>query len=418
MQGEIITIGNELTSGRTLDSNSHYAAGRLTSAGLHVIRMTCVGDDSDMVTCALKQALESSRFVIVTGGLGPTDDDMTNEIVAKALDRPLTLNQEMSELLKRLSKARGLEMTPSVEKMAWMPKGSKALRNKHFSCGFSLKEKDVHLYFLPGVSSQMRHLMDTSVLPDILSRHKNLPATGYRILKTYGLGEPAITEAFKKLQGKTGQVVFGFYPHGPENHITMSLKSKNEPEVLNTLDRIEAEIRSLLGAFIFAAGNEKIEDIAGKILSERHLTLSVAESCTGGLIGNRLTNVPGSSRYFKGGVIVYSNEAKENLLNVRSETLRSQGAVSDMTASEMAVGVRERLQTDLGLAATGIAGPTGGSKEKPLGTVYIGLASAKGVFSGHYRFWGSREQIKTHSSTMALDWIRRHLCGYPYLPGL
>ena len=418
MYGEIITIGNELTSGRTLDSNSYYAAGRLTASGLQVIRITCVGDDFKMVTRALKEALGSSRFVIVTGGLGPTDDDITNEIVAKALDRPLSLNKEMSEQLKRLSKARGLEMTPSVEKMALMPEGSKILKSRHFSCGFSLKEKDVCLYFLPGVSSQMRHLLDTSVLPDILSHYENLPLIGQRVLKTYGLGEPGITEAFKKLEGKTDEVVFGFYPHSPENHITMSVQSNDESEILNTLDRIEGEIRGVLGAYVFATDNDRMEDIAGRILDHRHLTISVAESCTGGLIGNRLTNVPGSSGYFKGGVIVYSNEAKEDLLNVRHDTLKTQGAVSDLTAREMAMGVRERLQTDLGLAVTGIAGPAGGTKEKPVGTVYIGLASGGQVFSGNYRFWGSREQIKANTSTMALDWIRRHLNEYPFLSGI
>jgi len=383
MYGEIITIGNELSSGRTLDLNSWYAAGRLTASGLRVTRITSVGDDHKMVSDALKRAVEASRFVIVTGGLGSTDDDITNEIVAQALNRPLCLDQQMLEQIKDHARARKIKITSSLEKMAWMPEGSRMLNPEGTACGFSLIEKEVHLYFLPGVPDQMRYLMDKIVLPEILSRYKTLPIMRQRILKLYGLNEPGIAEIFKKIQGKTGNIVFGFYPRFPENHITISLRGQDEPTVIKELDRVEMEVRRLVGSYIFAAGDQNMEGVVGNLLLEKNLSISVAESCTGGLIGHRLTSVPGSSSYFHGGVVVYSNQSKVDLLRVDPRTLETYGAVSERTVEEMARGVKDRIKTDLGLAVTGIAGPDGGTRQKPVGTVHVGLAAREKFFQGN-----------------------------------
>jgi len=418
MHGEIITIGNELVSGKTLDLNSRYAAKCLTEAGLRVTWITSAGDDYKMVSEALNKAVGRSRFAIITGGLGSTHDDITNNIIAKTLKRPLCLNRQMLERLKFIAKERRIEMTPSLEKMAWIPKGSKILDPKQTICGFSLVENDVSLYFLPGVPDEMRYLMDKFVLPEVLSLFKSVPFMGQRILKIYGISEPELSEIFGKFQGKTGDIIFGFYPHFPENHITMSLKGKDKSLVIKELDRVEKEIRHCLGSHIFARGNHSMEEVVGQMLVEKSLTISVAESCTGGLICHRLTNVPGSSNYLKGGVVVYSNQAKVDLLHVYPETLKRYGAVSENTVREMASGVKGYLKTDLGLAVTGIAGPEGGSKEKPVGTVHIGLAVGSDIFSGKYRFWGNREKIKLNTSIMALDWVRRGLNGDPFLPGI
>ena len=418
MNCEIITIGDELTSGRTLDLNSWYAAGRLITLGLHVTRITSVGDDYKMVSEALTKAIDTSRFVVITGGLGCTDDDKTNEIVAKALKRPLSLNKLMFEQIKSHAEARGTDLTPSLEKMAWIPEGSRMLDPQGTSCGFSIIEKDTRLYFLPGVPDQMRHLMDKYVLPEILSLYKALPVMKQRILKLYGLDEPGIAEILKELKGKTGDIIFGFYPHFPENHITISLWGKNDPAFTKELGRVEKEIRHLVGSHIFATDNQTMEEVVGQMLKVKNMTLSVAESCTGGLIGHKLTNVPGSSKYFSGGVIVYSNQSKVDLLQVSPETLENHGAVSDKTVREMASGVKKHINTDFGLAVTGIAGPDGGTKEKPVGTVHVGLAVGDNIFSQKYRFWGTREHVKLNSAMMALDSVRRYLNGDPFLPGI
>jgi len=418
MYGEIITIGNELISGRIVDLNAWYAAGRLTASGLRVNRIITVGDDPEMVSKALKAAVETSRFIIVTGGLGSTEDDITNEIVAKALDRPLSLNRQMFERIKSFVDARGFKMSPPLEKMAWMPKGSKMLNPKGTACGFSLIDDGVRLYFLPGVQEQMRYLMDKFVLPEILLQYKTLPVMRQRILKLYGLSEPNIAEILKDLPGRIENIILGFYPNFPENHITMSLRGQDDLTVKDELDGIEKEIRRLVGPFIFATGNQSMESVVGEMLRNRDLTISVAESCTGGLIGNLLTNVPGSSSYFLGGVVVYSNPSKADLLDVSQESIQTYGAVSNQTVREMAEGIKKRIKTDIGLAVTGIAGPDGGSEQKPVGTVHIGLAVENETFSGRYRLWGTRKQVKLNTAMMALDWIRRYLDGNTFLPGL
>lgn len=418
MQGEIITIGNELISGRTIDLNGWYAAGRLTASGLRITGIATVGDDPTEVTKALKTAVEKSDFVIVTGGLGSTEDDITNEIVADALNRPLCLDKQMFEQIKTYVAARGIEMSPSLEKMAWMPEGSKILNPKGNVCGFSLVEDQVRLYFLPGVPDQMRYLMDRYVLPEILSHIKTLPVLRQIILKLYGLNEPRIAEILKDLPRKDENVLLGFYPHFPENHLTISIRGEDERTVMGELDKAEHEIRALLGPYIFASGVLSMEEVVGEALKSKGLTISVAESCTGGLIGDLLTNAPGSSNYFMGGILVYSNQSKIDLLGVSKETIEKNGAVSDRTVREMTEGVKKRIGTDIGLAVTGIAGPEGGSREKPVGTVHIGLSTDQETFTGKYRFWGTRKQIKKNTAMMALDWVRRYLNGYPLLPGL
>lgn len=418
MYGEIITIGTELISGRILDLNSWYAAGKLTAAGLKVTRITTVADDPDMVTRALKEAVRDSRFVITTGGLGSTEDDLTSEIVARALDRPLCLDREMFERIKRFVEVRGMEMSPSLEKMAWVPEGSRMINPDGNACGYSLKEKDDQLYFLPGVPDQMRYLMDKFVIPDLLATYKTLPVLRHKILKFYGLSEDRISEMLKELPKTLEHIILGFYPNFPENHVTVSLRGQDEPTVMDAINRAVMEIRALVGPFLFATDDKSMEKVVGNLLREREMTIALAESCTGGLIGNLLTNVAGSSHYFQGGMITYSNQSKSDLLDVLPDTLTRYGAVSNETVREMARGVRKRLGTDLGLAVSGIAGPDGGTRQKPVGTVHIGLASAQETHAARYRFWGTRWQIKRNAAAMALDWVRRHLNGYSLLPGI
>jgi nicotinamide-nucleotide amidase len=255
-------------------------------------------------------------------------------------------------------------------------------------------------------------------MPELLNLFKTLPVMRQRILKVFGVTEPRIAEMFRELDEEIGSAVLGFYPKFPENHITISLRSKDESTVTRELDRVEGLVRELLGSHVFASGSERMQEAVGRGLLEQQMTLSIAESCTGGLIGHMLTEVPGSSSYFLGGVIVYSNPSKMDLLRVRSETLEQHGAVSDETVREMAMGVRNHIGTDLGLAVSGIAGPGGGSRAKPVGTVHIGLADSESVYSQKYRFWGNRSQVKSYAATMALDWVRRYLHGYPFLSGL
>ncbi len=418
MQTEIIIVGNELISGKTRDLNGWYASGCLLSHGLEASEIRTVGDNYDTLSSVLKSAIKRSHFVIVTGGLGPTEDDLTTEIASKALDMPLFLDQMILDHIKNTTKKLALRWSPSLEKLAWLPRGAKMLDPHGEMCGFSIKKRDCLLYFLPGVPEQMRELMNRCVIPDILRRYKPAAVPRHRILKVYGLSESRISDVFKGLSDELKKVMFGFYPSFPENHITITVRGKDDTETERELNRAEKKIRHLLGPYIFASGDATMESVVGELLKDRNKTISVAESCTGGLIGHRLTSVSGSSLYFERGLIVYSNVSKVEMLGVTQHTIDAHGAVSDQVVREMAEGVKKIAKTDMGLAVTGIAGPLGGLEDKPVGTVFIGLSVDGKIFSGHYRFSGDRDKVKHTTSEMALDWIRRYLNGYPFIPGI
>jgi len=418
MLTEIIIIGNELISGKTRDLNGWYASGCLLSYGLEVSEIRTVGDNYDTLSSVLRAAIKRSNFIIVTGGLGPTEDDLTTEIVSKALDIPLNLDQTVLNHIKDYTKKYSLPWSPSLEKLAWLPRGAKILDPKREMCGFSLSEGDSIFYFLPGVPEQMRELMNSAVIPDILRRYRPTSVPHHRILKVYGMSESSIADIFKGLSDELKKVMFGFYPSFPENHITITVRGKKDAEIERELNRAEEKIRNLLGPYIFASDGKTMEAIVGELLKGRKMMISVAESCTGGLIGHRLTSISGSSLYFERGVIVYSNRSKVEMLGVRQQTIDSYGAVSDQTVREMAEGIKRIAKTDMGLAVTGTAGPLGGTKDKPVGTVFIGLSVDGKISSGQYRFSGERDNIKLNTSEMALDWVRRYLNGYPFIPGI
>ncbi len=418
MLTEIIIIGNELISGRTRDLNGWYASGSLLSCGLEVSGITTVGDNYDTLSSVLRAAVKRSHFIIVTGGLGPTEDDLTTRIVSRALDRPLFLDQAVLDHLKGKTKKLGLRWSPSLENLAWLPRGAKMLDPEGEVCGFSLSEGDSLLYFLPGVPEQTREMMNRFVIPDILQRYRPATVPRHRVLKVYGLIESYIADAFKGLSDELTGVMFGFYPSFPENHITITVRGKKDEEIERELDRTEQKIRGLLGPYIFASDDKTMEAIVGDLLKERKMTISVAESCTGGLIGHKLTSIPGSSLYFERGIIVYSNRSKVEMLGVNKQTIDSYGAVSDQAVREMAEGIKKTAKTDMGLAVTGIAGPSGGAEDKPVGTVFIGLSVDGKILSGQYCFSGERDKVKLTTSEMALDWVRRYLNGHPFIPGI
>ncbi len=418
MLTEIIIVGNELISGRKRDLNASYASGCLLSHGLGVSTITTVGDNYDTLSSVLRGALKRSDFVIVTGGLGPTEDDLTTEIAAKALDRPLFLDRTVLDHLKENVRRSGGSWSPPLEKLALVPRGAKILDPKGGICGFSLSEGNSQFYFLPGVPEQMRELMNGCVLPDILRRCRPASISRHRTFKVYGLSESHIAEAFKDLGDELKRVLFGFYHSFPENHITIMVQGEREGEIEREFARAEEKIRDLLGPYVFASDDKTMEAVVGELLHDREMTLSVAESCTGGLIGHRLTSVPGSSLYFERGVTAYSNRSKVEMLGVQQQTIDSYGAVSDQAAREMAEGIKGIAQTHMGLAVTGIAGPLGGTEDKPVGTVFIGLSVDGRLFSAQYRFSGERDKVKLNTSEMALDWVRRYLNGYPFIPGI
>ncbi|OKY73832.1 MAG: hypothetical protein BM485_16270 [Desulfobulbaceae bacterium DB1] len=413
MIGEIIAIGNELTSGRILNSTSYFAASHLYGAGHEITAMATIGDEPQMIGKALRESIERADFVVVTGGLGPTNDDMTNQAVAEALDRPTILYPEIFEKIKQ---SESFKEMPSLEKLAWLPSGAEILKPGDKIAGYMLIYRDKPIFFLPGVPHQMRELMLDRVIPRLAAwGGTNISMVKQKVFKVFGLPEPLVQEKLAAFEKSNQKLRIGYYPNAAEVHVSLTVRGKTPEETADRFRLGESSIREILGCCIYDDENNSLETIVGRILKDKGLTLALAESCTGGLMAHHLTLIAGSSDYFLGGVVAYANAFKEQLLGVNKETLDNFGAVSRETATEMALGAKKISGADIGLSITGIAGPGGGSLEKPVGTVCFAIAGNEKTISLRYRFSGNRTMIQTKAAMTGLDLLRRHLRGLDFL---
>jgi nicotinamide-nucleotide amidase len=409
MQGEIIITGNELMTGQVAEVNARYAARRLHESGLPLKCITMLGDGAPLFEGVLHQAISRSGFVIITGGLGPTDDDMTVAQAAQVLNLRLIQDDGMLTRIRRRLEERGFAWEPRYGKLALIPQGATILDAGRSACGFSLKYQDTWLFFLPGIPREMRLLFESGVLP-VLTAAAGIPGQMVqRGLRLFGKMEIEVQQAVHAVEKEVEEVEVGFYPEFPEIHLTLTARGPERAPLEERLDRFVAALSRQVGEILLGGDGAPLEDVVGRRLRDQHQTLAVAESCTGGLICHRLTNISGSSDYFLGGVVTYSNQAKMDLLGVSADALGQKGAVSSETASAMAQGVKKLFGADFGLAVTGIAGPTGGSPEKPVGLVFMGLATPKGVDTRCHQFPGNRDMVKTLTAETALDWLRRDL---------
>ena len=409
MQGEIILTGTEIMTGQVADVNAHYAGRRLHESGLSVQCITVLGDGAPLFGEVLHRALGRSRFVIITGGLGPTDDDMTVAQAADVLNLKLVQDEAMLGRMRRRLAERGFPWEPQYGKMALMPAGATILDTGRSACGFSLKYQDVWLFFLPGVPREMRHLFESAVLPVLTAMAGDTEHLEQRSLRIFGKMELEVQQAVHRLQQHLEGIDIGFYPNFPEIHLSLTARGPDQVKLTEKLDRFVAAFSREVGEVLLGMDGAPLEEVVGRLLRKQGQTLAVAESCSGGLICHRLTNISGSSDYFQGGVVTYSNQAKMDLLRVPADTLEQQGAVSSESAAAMALGVRELFHADFGLAVTGIAGPTGGTPTKPVGLVFMGLADKNGVETCEHHFPGDRDMVKTLTAENALDWLRRKL---------
>ena len=408
MRIEIITTGNELMCGLTNDTNFRWAADRLSGLGFDIKYHTTVGDDSEAIFEALSIAEKRSQAVIVSGGLGPTPDDLSAEVASKYFGVPLELNEMALGMLERRFRERGRELLEINKKQAYIPKGSKVLENLWGTApGFQSDKDRTVFFFLPGVPKEFKAMVDEYVIPELWKRN-GVKIIRSKLIKTFGLRE---SEVAQKLQGlERNCVTLGYRSHYPEIHLRITAHSETDEHVNQLLMDYEKEIVMRLGDYVFSTEGEELEEVVGNLLRKREYKIAIAESCTGGLLANRITNVPGSSDYFERGVVSYSNKSKEEILGVPSSLIGLKGAVSAEVVESMAEGVRILSNSELGIGVSGIAGPGGGSAEKPVGTVFIGISSKKrGTFSREFQFSGTREEIKLISSEVALDLVRKFL---------
>ncbi len=410
IRGEIITIGNELIAGAQVDTNSAYLAEKLQNRGISVQRIISIGDDAHAIATAVKESIERAELILITGGLGPTSDDITTETAARVLKRKLKFYPEVWEKIKKLISSFGLEITEGQKKQAYLPEGSELINNPIGTApGYLVKEADCLLIFLPGVPRELEAMVENFVLPRLEKEWEALLHIQNRTFMAFGISESQADELLKNIPRDQKDIKLSFLPHFPEIRIRITVRGTSSQDAYEKLNFWEKEIRKRLAPYIFGVDGESMEEVVGNLLRKANATIAVAESCTGGLIGHRLTNVPGSSDYVERIVVAYNNQAKIDLLKVPEDIIQSHGAVSEPTARFMAQGVRDLAGTDLGLSTTGIAGPSGGSAEKPVGTVFISLADGKETWVKSYHFHGDRYQIKLMTSQVALNRVRRYL---------
>jgi nicotinamide-nucleotide amidase len=411
MLGEIIAIGDELTMGRIINSTSGFAARHLFAAGHDVLAMTTIGDSREMIAEVLHRALGRADFVVVTGGLGATSDDLTNEAVAAALARPTTF---FPEILAKIEKSAGDQVTrcgQTLEKLAWLPAGAEVLSPEGSMAGYLLIHDSKPIFFLPGVPEEMRQLLAKAVLPRLAAwQGGSALAIRQQVYRALGLGETEINRRLAFLEDRDPRIKIGYYPVFPEVHVSLTVQGPAPEEIEPLFGRYDGAVRQALGGHLYGTGEETMEEVVGALLGARGLTVAIAESCTGGLVSHAITRVGGSSAYFLGGAVTYSNGLKEKLLGVEAGILNRHGAVSGETARAMADGCRNLTGADYTVSITGIAGPTGGTPEKPVGTVYFGLTAPGEKASSYlFNFHGDRIQIQTITCVTALDLLRRKL---------
>jgi len=409
MKIEILTTGDELMSGLTRDGNFQWAGEMLTALGFDVIYHTTVGDDRETLLSVFNTAKNRADAVIVTGGLGPTPDDLTIEIAAQFFDTRLELNQEAMDMMAERFRKINRMVSETNMKQVYLPQGANVLLNKWGTApGFSSEVESTVFFFLPGVPKEFRAMMEEYVIPELRRRNPGMKKSCMRLVKTFGLPE---SEVAQKLEGVEREgVKLGYRAHFREIHLRVSSFGDTEFEAQRLMDEFLQELYRRLGNLIFTTTGEMLEEVVGNLLKQKNLTLATAESCTGGFLSHRITNMAGSSSYFMEGVISYSNEAKAEILGVPLELIDSHGAVSGPVVRAMAEGVKKLAGSDFGIGISGIAGPSGGTPEKPVGTVFIGLETdSKEMIVSEFHFHGTREEIKLVTVLNALDMIRKSL---------
>jgi nicotinamide-nucleotide amidase len=407
MTAEIIAVGSELLTPQRVDTNSLFLTDQLNGLGVEVVTKSVIGDDLHRLADAVRRAVSRSEIVVLCGGLGPTEDDLTRDAVAAALDRKLIYHPEITEVLEQRFAQLKRKMVEVNKRQAFLIEGAEMLPNDRGTApGQWIEESDAHVMLLPGPPHEMKAMFTRQCLPR-LARIVPKQVIRTLVLRVAGMPESdldqLIAPVYKKYENPTTTILAA----AGDLQIHLRARCSTEGEAAALLVEVGGPIELLLGERIYSRNGQSLEEVIGVMLLERHNTLSVAESCTGGLLGERITSVPGSSAYFLGGFITYSNRMKMDWLGVPEETIGQFGAVSKETAEAMALGARRRMGSTYALSITGVAGPDGGSEQKPVGTVYVGLADGAGCNVLHRQFIGDRTRIRQFATQMALDMLRR-----------
>ena len=410
----ILSTGDELTTGRVVDTNANYLANKLVEIGVEVAAVLPVGDVAERIAWGWERAMDRAELVISTGGIGPTADDLTTEVVARVAGRGLFFSEEVANHIRRIFASLNRPMPENNLKQARFPEGAVIIPNRLGTAPGYRIEVDTargkrHLVVLPGVPREMKPMMEETVLPWLREVRGGGEVFLSRTFQTFGISESGLDELVGGAVSE-GEGRLAFRASFPQISVRVTVKDRPQA-VQERLETLSARIVSRIGPYVYAVGDVTMEEVVGGLLGEKGKTLSVADSLGGGLVSLRLTNVPGASSYFRGAVVAYSDRGKVSVLGLSEDTRRRSGAVSEESAREMAAGVRRLLDADIGLAVTGIAGPAGGTPDKPVGTAFLALAAEDAAISRRYQLWGNREWVRTLAAQLALDWVRRYLLG-------
>lgn len=406
MKATVITIGDEILIGQIVDTNSAWIGQKFSELGVKLHEIISVGDDAAQIVEALNRAKASSQIILMTGGLGPTKDDITKKTLVDYFDTELVLNEEVWEKMKQIFEKRGLKVLEMNRSQAMIPKDCIMLPNKRGTAQGTWFERDGVVFIsMPGVPHEMKHLMEEQVIPRLQEKF-SFPKIVHSTIMTAGAGESVVANLLAQFEEELPtNIKLAYLPD--LGTVKLRLSAHGDTEELKTLVQVEIEkMKEILGNYVYAEGEEKLEVVVGKILLQKEETVSCAESCTGGYIAHLFTSVPGSSRYFDGGVVSYSYEVKERLLGVKSETLNSVGAVSEECVKEMLQGLLHITDTTYGIAISGIAGPDGGTADKPVGTVWIAVGSKEKMVAKKFQFFPSRMENIRAFSNAALNLLR------------
>jgi nicotinamide-nucleotide amidase len=409
LSAEIIAIGSELLTPQFKDTNSLYLTEQLNAIGIPVVMKTIVGDDEAYLEQAVRGSLERSPILITIGGLGPTEDDVTRKVVARVLQRQLVLNDEILERLRKRFKARGVEMPANNARQALVLTGSDILENHNGTApGLWVTSEKNRVILLPGPPGELKPMFERSCVSRLQEMAGGV-ALARSVFRTACLPESTLDARIAPIYTKYKNPETTILAKPGQVEIRLTARGKNREEAEKLLQELGDQIEQELDEYIFARSEQSLEEVVGLFLVMKNATIATAESCTGGMIAERLTNVPGSSKYFISGVICYSNEWKMELTGIPPLLLEMQGAVSAEVARGLAEGIRTRMNTTVGVGVTGIAGPDGGSAEKPVGTVHIAVATPSGTENCRFLFPGNREKVRWQASQAALDMVRREL---------
>lgn len=411
MTAALLSIGTELTRGELVNTNAAWLAEELTKLGFEVVEHATVDDDEDRIVAAMRRFARSSRIIIVTGGLGPTSDDRTTAAAARAAGLRLHRDPSVVEDIRRKFEAFGRVMPESNAKQADFPEGASILPNPVGTApGFSMQLEQARFFFVPGVPREMKHIFVESIVPTIASQAER--RTHQIRIKTFGMTESGVAQALRGLEEEFPGLTLGYRAHFPEIEVKVHARASSGAEAERLSSAVADEVRAILGDAVFGSEADSFAEVVGNTLRDRGKTLAVAESCTGGQVGEMLTRAPGASDYLLLDAVVYANSAKEAVLGVSPELLRAHGAVSSETAAAMAEGVLRVAGADIAVSITGVAGPGGGTDDKPVGTVWFGLArKGEPTITRHRKLPWGRDRIQTLSAYIALELVRRAALG-------